>query len=65
MLDWHANEDATVIKKLKMQARSNRPANAFEFTFGGRPTFGAAFLLFKPWDIEYVTGGSSSGSGRQ
>ena len=65
MLDWHANEDATVVKKLKdAGAILTGQLNTFEFTFGGRPTFDAAFPpALNPWNTEYVTGGSSSGSG--
>ena len=65
MINWQAGEDATVIKRLKQSgAIIVGQLNTFEFTFGGRPTFDAAFPpALNPWNIERVTGGSSSGSG--
>jgi len=65
MLNWQAGEDATVISRLKQAgAVLMGQLNTFEFTFGGRPTFDAAFPpALNPWNIERVTGGSSSGSG--
>lgn len=65
MLDWEADEDATVISRLRdAGAIIMGQLNTYEFTFGGRPTFDAPFPPARnPWDIDRMTGGSSSGSG--
>ncbi|MDC0033293.1 amidase family protein [Alphaproteobacteria bacterium] len=63
--DFEADEDATVIKRLKEAgAVLIGLLNTYEFTFGGRPTFEALYPPARnPWDITKSTGGSSSGSG--
>lgn len=65
MLDWEADDDATVISRLRdAGAVIMGQLNTYEFTFGGRPTFDAPFPPARnPWDLERMTGGSSSGSG--
>jgi len=63
--DFEADEDATVIKRLKdAGAILIGILDTYEFTFGGRPTFDALYPPARnPWDISKSTGGSSSGSG--
>lgn len=63
--DFEADEDATVITRLKEAgAVIIGQLNTYEFTFGGRPTFEALYPPARnPWDLSKSTGGSSSGSG--
>ncbi|MBT6428219.1 MAG: amidase, partial [Rhodospirillaceae bacterium] len=63
--DFEADEDATVITRLKEAgAVIIGQLNTYEFTFGGRPTFEALYPPARnPWDVSKSTGGSSSGSG--
>ena len=65
MADFEADEDATVITRLREAgAIFIGQLNTYEFTFGGRPTFDALYPPARnPWDITRSTGGSSSGSG--
>lgn len=65
LADFEADEDATVITRLKEAgAVIMGQLNTYEFTFGGRPTFEALYPPARnPWDLSKSTGGSSSGSG--
>ena len=61
--DFEADEDATVIKRLKdAGAILIGILDTYEFTFGGRPTFDALYPPARnPWDISKSAGGSRSG----
>ncbi len=65
MLDFEADQDATVIARLKEAgAVLLGQLNTYEFTFGGRPSREPPFPpAMNPWNPDRVTGGSSSGSG--
>ncbi len=65
MLDFEADEDATVITRLKEAgAVLLGQLNTYEFTFGGRPSHEPPFPpALNPWNTARITGGSSSGSG--
>ena len=65
MIDFEADEDATVIVRLKEAgAVLLGQLNTYEFTFGGRPSREPPFPpALNPWNAARVTGGSSSGSG--
>ena len=65
MIDFEADEDATVITRLKQAgAVLLGQLNTYEFTFGGRPSHEPPFPpALNPWNTARVTGGSSSGSG--
>jgi aspartyl-tRNA(Asn)/glutamyl-tRNA(Gln) amidotransferase subunit A len=64
MIDFEADEDATVITRLKEAgAVLLGQLNTYEFTFGGRPSREPPFPpALNPWNTARVTGGSSSGS---
>jgi len=64
MLDFEAQEDATVVRRLKdAGAVLIGQLNTYEFTFAGRPCFDAPFPPARnPWALHRSTGGSSSGS---
>ena len=65
MIDFGADDDATVIARLKdAGAVLMGQLNTYEFTFGGRPSLEPPFPpALNPWNTARVTGGSSSGSG--
>ena len=65
MIDFEADEDATVITLLRAAgAVLLGQLNTYEFTFGGRPSNEPPFPpALNPWNVARVTGGSSSGSG--
>ena len=65
MIDFAAEDDATVITRLKQAgAVLLGQLNTYEFTFGGRPSHEPPFPpALNPWNTARVTGGSSSGSG--
>ena len=56
-------EDAFIVKRLKATgAILLGKLNLHEFAYGGSGIIGAFGIAHNPWDIERITGGSSSGS---
>ena len=64
MRDFEAEDDATVVTRLKEAgAVLLGQLNTYEFTFGGRPSPALFPPALNPWNPARITGGSSSGSG--